>query len=154
MSESCVRLGGQAMHTDPPSTMKISLEINVVIAFIKELSDNPLAKTLNRCIFLPAIADRIQEVEAAPNTCSKKRKQDPSKEGDSTYSAPEELSTPSKYKKPMTNCRNAMVKDPVAVPRRINMANMPMAVSIVLYIQTEAELGNRVGGVSFALQVY
>ncbi len=72
------------------------------------------------------------------------------------YSAPEELSTPSKRKKRMTDCslRNATVKDPVAVPQRINMANMSMAVSIVLYIQIEAELSNRVGGISFALQVY
>ncbi|KAK0442066.1 hypothetical protein EV421DRAFT_1951250 [Armillaria borealis] len=106
--------------------MKISLDINIVVAFIKDLSDNPMVKTLNGCMFLSAVADGIQEVDAAPNTRSNKRKQDPYKEGDSMYVASEESSTPSKCKKAKMDCRNAMEKDPVAVPRRINLANMPM----------------------------
>ncbi|PBK83798.1 hypothetical protein ARMGADRAFT_1037622 [Armillaria gallica] len=104
--------------------MKISLDINIVVTFIKDLSDNPLAKTANGCTFLSAVADRIQEVDTAPITRSKKRKQDPYKEGDSTYITSEESSTTSKYKKAKTDCRNTIEKDPVAVPRRINPANM------------------------------
>ncbi len=111
--------------------MKISIDINVVIAFIKELTNDPLAKTHNGRTFLSAVADGIQEVEATPNTCSKKRKQDPSKEGDSTYNTPEESSTPSKRKKAKTDCRNAMDKDVVQVPRKIALANMPTSVSIL-----------------------
>lgn len=95
--------------------MKISIDINIVITFIKELTDDPLAKTPNGCMFLSAVADGIQEVEATPNMCSKKRKQDPSKEGDSMYNTSEELSTPSKCKKAKTNCRNAMDKDVIPV---------------------------------------
>ncbi len=66
--ESCVRPGGQATHTDPPLAIKISLEINVVVAFIEELSDDPLAKTLNGRTCLSAVADGIQEAEAGRST--------------------------------------------------------------------------------------
>lgn len=110
-------------------TMKISLDINIV--FIKKLAEDPLAKTCNGQMFLSAVADGIQEVQTAPNTHSKKRNQDPSKEGNSMYLALEELSASSKHKKAKTDCRNAMEKDAVAVPRRIGLANMPTSVSIV-----------------------
>lgn len=105
--------------------MKISIDITTVLKFIKELSDDPIAKTPASRIFLAAVADAIQEAEQVPVIHGKKRKQDNSKEGEGVYH-PEQPSLLPNRKKSKTDCRNVVSKDVTAPPRKISMGGHPL----------------------------
>ncbi|SJL06774.1 uncharacterized protein ARMOST_10116 [Armillaria ostoyae] len=107
--------------------MKIPIELDTLLHFIKKFSDTPTANTMVSQSFLAAVADviKVQSTET-PTTCSKKHKQDPSKTGDTVYNEEMEMETPDKGPKwRKTDCHNAETKDTALPARRINMAGCP-----------------------------
>ncbi len=107
--------------------MKVPIELDTLLCFIKEFSDTPTANTVASQIFLTAIVDAIQvQSTETPTTRSKKCKQDPSSTGDTVYNEEMEMGSPDKGpKRRKTNCCNAETRDAVPPAQRINMVGCP-----------------------------
>lgn len=107
--------------------MKVPIELDTLLRFIKEFSDTPTANTVASQIFLAAVADAIQvQSTETPTTHSKKRKQDPSKTGDMVYNEEMETGSPDKGpKRRKTDCHNAETRDAAPPAWRINMVGCP-----------------------------
>ncbi|PBK92374.1 hypothetical protein ARMGADRAFT_1105128 [Armillaria gallica] len=105
--------------------MKISLELDVVVAFIKEVSDNPSVWTPKGWAFLSAVVNSIQTSVTTPERRSKKQKHDADKEGGRVYMDKLSSTSPTRNKKPKTDRRNAMAKNAAAIPRKIDIMGMP-----------------------------
>ncbi|PBK94412.1 hypothetical protein ARMGADRAFT_1079098 [Armillaria gallica] len=119
--------------------MKIFIDITTMLKFIKELSDDPMAKTPASRTFLAAVANTIQEAKQVPATHSKKRKQDNSKEGEDIYH-PEQLSSLPNRKKSKTDFHNTESKDVTVQPRKISMGGHPLMQKALQVVQNKPKM--------------
>ncbi|KAK0432407.1 uncharacterized protein EV420DRAFT_1655695 [Desarmillaria tabescens] len=119
--------------------MKISINVYMVIKFIKELSVNPLAETPASHAFLEAVANAMQEQDQVPETCSKKRKHGAAKEGEGVYEV-EQSTSLLKWKKSRMDCRNAEAKDVMVPPRKISMEGHPLKQKALQVVHQKSEM--------------